>query len=404
MALLGRSLRSVTAKYNPGLTALPLEALARLPRLEQLDLEGCAVAAVEEGALQRLPALRRLNLASNGLAALPDGVAQCRALEALVLSNNPLAALPDGLAACPALALLDVSACRLAALPASLAQSRSLQRLFCQVPTWGLLGGLLGGGRWCVIHQRADTNISLCPGRPSPRRTTSWPRSLPRWATCARSRCRRASPCLPSSANRCSCLTPAHALSRHEPVPSSLALLPQEWNLRSNRLLLKYEQAYARGLSKFLAFLREEEEIEALQEVERNRPVGVATGPCTVFKCKVGRAGVGGMGRVGLSSAAPKHASSNPSLPCILGSPCPLPQAVLEDATAAAAKGEPLGGFAWLRRGAAACLHRSSVLVLGGAVVREGGRKTAELLVLNLDRMEWRVGGGAAVPAGRRRV
>ena len=67
-------------------------------------------------------------------------------------------------------------------------------------------------------------------------------------------------------------------------------------------------------------------------------------------------------------------------------------QAVLEDAAAAAAAGEPTDGFAWIRVGYAACQHRSSVFVLGGVVVREG-RKSGELLVLNTDRMEWRVGG-----------
>lgn len=32
----------------------------------------------------------------------------------------------------------------------------------------------------------------------------------------------------------------------------------------------------------------EEEEIERLQEIERNRPVGIASGPCMVYRCKVG--------------------------------------------------------------------------------------------------------------------
>jgi hypothetical protein len=64
---------------------------------------------------------------------------------------------------------------------------------------------------------------------------------------------------------------------------------------------------------------------------------------------------------------------------------------VLADATAAAEAGEPLDGFAWIRHGHAACQHGSCVYVWGGVVVREG-RKTAGLLVLNTDRMEWQVG------------
>jgi hypothetical protein len=82
-------------------------------------------------------------------------------------------------------------------------------------------------------------------------------------------------------------------------------------------------------------------------------------------------------------------------------------QAVLEDAAAASAAaaaaasaaGEPTDGFAWIRVGYAACQHRTSVFVLGGVVVREG-RKSGEVLVLNTDRMEWRVCGVASVRGG----
>ena len=129
---LARCLRRLTLKYN-ALNRLDAALLARLPRLEALDLEGCQVAAVAEGELPALPALRSLNLSSNGLAALPADLAACPALEALLAANNPLAQLPDALGACPALQLLDVSGCRLGALPPSLAQCRTLQRLFCQV-------------------------------------------------------------------------------------------------------------------------------------------------------------------------------------------------------------------------------------------------------------------------------
>ena len=71
----------------------------------------------------------------------------------------------------------------------------------------------------------------------------------------------------------------------------------------------------------------------------------------------------------------------------------PAVQTVLEDALAAAAAGEPTGSFAWVRHGHAACLLGRSVYVWGGVVVREG-RKTGQLLVLNLDTCAWRVSGG----------
>lgn len=65
---------------------------------------------------------------------------------------------------------------------------------------------------------------------------------------------------------------------------------------------------------------------------------------------------------------------------------------MLNDAVEAAAAGEPTTGFAWIRHGHSACLLGNRVYVFGGVVAREG-RKTSELLVLNLDTMEWRVRG-----------
>lgn len=202
---LARSLRRLTLKYN-ALTRLDAALLARLPCLEALDAEGNQIAALGEGELPALPRLRCLNLSSNGLAALPADLAACASLEALLAANNPLAHLPDGLGACPALQLLDVSSCRLAALPASLSQCRSLQRLFCQVRRWW---------RRLAVRGRGPCGCWL-PGAPA---------GHPRHAR--------------------ACLTPPRAqnneLSR---VPAALGHLRglREWNLRSNRLPLKYEQ------------------------------------------------------------------------------------------------------------------------------------------------------------------
>lgn len=43
---------------------------------------------------------------------------------------------------------------------------------------------------------------------------------------------------------------------------------------RYNHLIKTYQQASEKGLARFLAFLREEEEYERLQEIEHSRPVG----------------------------------------------------------------------------------------------------------------------------------
>lgn len=65
---------------------------------------------------------------------------------------------------------------------------------------------------------------------------------------------------------------------------------------------------------------------------------------------------------------------------------------MLADALEAAAKGQPVDGFAWARHGHAACRLGSRVYVFGGVAGREGA-KSGELLVLNLDSNQWRVSG-----------
>lgn len=59
-------------------------------------------------------------------------------------------------------------------------------------------------------------------------------------------------------------------------IPSEFGFLKtlKEFNLRSNNLEESYKEKTDEGLSRFLAFLREEHERERLEEIERLRPVG----------------------------------------------------------------------------------------------------------------------------------
>ncbi|KAL4859287.1 Dynein regulatory complex subunit 7 [Chlorella vulgaris] len=278
---------------------LPVFLPAIFPRLRVLRLKYNKLASLPLAAIERLAYLEHLELDGNQITAVDEAVLASlpASLRRLSLSSNGVSRLPDGLGVtcCRALTHLNVSNNPLVELPDSLGSCPMLTHL----------------------------DVSSC-------RLKALPASLAQAPSLQRLFCQN---------NELTCVPTAFGRQ---------AL--KEWNLRSNRLPPLYEQAKERGLAKFLAFLREEEEVERQQEIERNRPVGLPAGPCTAFRCK----------------------------------------AVLDDAVAAAQAGEPCDGFAWIRHGYAVCQQRNSIFVWGGVVVREG-RKTSELLVLNLDVMEWRV-------------
>ncbi|KAL4458559.1 hypothetical protein ABPG75_013424 [Micractinium tetrahymenae] len=308
---------------SPAAVDEAVAALAVAPhslRIAELDISSNGLDALPAGLGAALPRLRALRAKYNRFAALPTDALGALQLEALDLEGNQIAALDDHVlpALGPQLRRLNLAANGLAALPDSVARCRGLEALTLSNNPLTALPEALAG---CPI---THLDVSSC-------RLTALPPALATCRTLQRLFCQN------------------NDLPR---VPTALGHLPnlKEWDLRANRLPLKYEQARERGLAKFLAFLREEEEIERLQEIERNRPVGIASGPCMIFRCKT----------------------------------------VLDDAVAASRAGDPVDGFAWIRSGHAVVAHRNQLLVFGGVVVKDG-RKTAEVLVLNTDTMGWRV-------------
>ena len=93
--------------------------------------------------------------------------------------------------------------------------------------------------------------------------------------------------------------------------------------------------------------------MQRLEEIARNRPVGVQCGPCTTYPCKQTTA----------------------------------------DALAALAAGdvEAAPARAWVRAGHAAVQCGHLLLVFGGMAMRCCGTKCADLLCLDTERMEWRL-------------
>jgi hypothetical protein len=159
-------------------------------------------------------------------------------------------------------------------------------------------------------------------------------------------------------------------------VPAAIGQLKglKELNVRYNCLDALYQAAADGGLSKFLAFLRKEEEREEAEARERNRSIGTAAGAWLEFRCKAAVFG----------AAAPSGAAP----PASPGQAAP--------AGAAGRKGEPqdVDHRPWSCRGHTLCRHSDKFYLFGGVVARSGARTNA-LYWLSTDNMEWHL-----VPSG----
>jgi len=103
---------------NMAIPGLP-EDLARLPTLEEIDLDHTALPAfpVAKG---DYAALNSLSLISCELAAIPDEVGRLPSLRFLTVSSNPLTQIPSSLADAKNLKILSVDGCRLERIPGEL--------------------------------------------------------------------------------------------------------------------------------------------------------------------------------------------------------------------------------------------------------------------------------------------
>ncbi|CAK7217731.1 hypothetical protein SCUCBS95973_003244 [Sporothrix curviconia] len=111
---------------NCNFTTFPSTALAGCPRLEMVAFRKNGMEAFE-GASERAsqddsvaifpPQLRWLILTDNRLAHIPASIGRCARLEKCMLAGNQLTGLPDAMARCQNLTLLRLAANRLEALP-----------------------------------------------------------------------------------------------------------------------------------------------------------------------------------------------------------------------------------------------------------------------------------------------
>ncbi|KAL6761433.1 hypothetical protein V8C86DRAFT_3131553 [Haematococcus lacustris] len=228
-------------RFNPHITELDLSSnnLTDLPDdLEELRF--MRILRLKYNQLKKMPAvvtklpqLMILELSGNQLTRVEDSIGQMVMLRELDLSGNMLQHLSDNLGLLPKLEVLQLENNRLEVLPETLGELPALVKLDLSTNSLRFLPASMGSFKRI---QRIDCANNL--------------------------------------------------LAKVPPSMGHLKLL-KEFNLRYNSLDDRYKAKVDEGLSRFLAFLREEEERERLEEIERLKPIGTPVGAYLEYRCKV---------------------------------------------------------------------------------------------------------------------
>ncbi|MEW5310705.1 MAG: hypothetical protein WDW38_002476 [Sanguina aurantia] len=290
-------------RYNPHITELELSsnAITDLPdSLEQfqylriLRLKYNALRKVPS-VITRLPQLMILELSGNQISRLDESIGSMLMLRELDLSGNTISQLPESICNLAKLEVLQLTNNRLELLPDNIGELQSLTKLDISTNSLRFLPASMGTFKKI---QRID---------------------------CAN-----------------------NILARVPPSMGHLKNL-KEFNLRYNSLDDRFRAKVDEGLSRLLAFLRDEEERERLEEIERLKPIGTPVGSYLEYRCK---AEVGQVVRVG--------GGHEPSL----------------------------DNRCWIRTGHSLTQTGSMLLVFGGQLVKDGSAVN-EVFWMTIDRMEW---------------
>ncbi|KXZ51889.1 hypothetical protein GPECTOR_11g323 [Gonium pectorale] len=289
-------------KYNPHITELELSSndLTDLPD-ELEEFRYLRILRLKYNQFRRIPAvvyrlqqLMVFDISGNKVQKLDEAVGHLTLLKELDISGNEVTTLPDSLASLPKLEVIQLENNRLEVLPDNLGELASVIKMDLSTNNLRYLPASMGQLKKV---QRIDVGNNL--------------------------------------------------LTKVPPSMGHLKTL-KEFNLRYNNLDERYKAKVEEGLSKFLAFLREEEERERLEEIERLKPIGTPVGSYLEYRCKAE------VGQLVKTEAG--------------------------DIT--------VDNRCWIRTGHTLTQVGSMLLIFGGQLQKDGST-TNDLFWMTMDRMEW---------------
>ncbi|GAX80447.1 hypothetical protein CEUSTIGMA_g7886.t1 [Chlamydomonas eustigma] len=321
------------------------ERLMEARRSYKLSLGYAGITMLPAGFVEMVkkfnPNITELELSSNNLSELPDDIEDLRYLRTLRLKYNQFKRIPAVVTRLPQMLVLEVSGNQISAVGESIGNMSLLREL-------DLSGNMISrvSDALCTLSKLESLSIENNRLEQLPENIGDLP-SLVKLDMS-----NNAIRFLPLSMGhfkkiqRIDCSN--NLLSRVPPSMGHLKFI-KELNLRYNSLDDRYKAKVEEGLSRLLAFLREEEERERLEEVERLKPIGTPVGSYLEFRCKAESSQV-----VKIEGSA--------------------------DVT--------VDNRCWLRQGHTFTQVGNMMLIFGGTVVKDGST-TSDVYWITLDRMEW---------------
>ncbi|DBA69786.1 TPA: hypothetical protein ACH3X2_012508 [Trebouxia sp. C0005] len=310
-----------------GLVALPPGLVGQVnkhnPHVMELELSSNKLTDLPDE-LAELQHLRVLRVKYNNLTKLPEVLVRMNKLEILELSGNQITVVDDKVLE------LDLSNNTISEIGEGLARMASLQVLRLENNRIDALPDNIGSCKALVKLDLSTNNL------------LSLPDSMGQFRKLQR-------------------LNVANNMLRR--VPASMGGLKtlKELDLRYNNLDELYHAKSEEGLSRLLAFLREEEERERLEQIERMKPIGTQVGSYMEYRCKADNA-----------------------------------QSITQDDGSTVL----VDNRCWVRTGHSICQNGSMLYVFGGLVLKDEC-KSNDVYWMTTDRMEWHlqaVSGDKPVP------
>eukprot|EP00873_Tetraselmis_striata_P022741 jgi/Tetstr1/443005/TSEL_031065.t1 len=321
------------------------ERIAEAQRTGKLNIGYLGLSTISPDDMRKIateaPHITVLELSSNNLSDLPDEVVLLRYVRKLHMKYNKLTRLPPILTKLQQLQCLELSGNQLEELEDNLPQFKHVTEL-------DLSGNLLRRLPESIVKMPALTHLQL-----ENNRLESLPESIDELKTLVR---------LDVSTNSLTLLPQSMGklkrIQRIDAANNRLVRVPpcmghcktlKEFNVKYNDLVEPYRVKAQEGLVRFLVFLREEEERERLEEIERLKPVGTEVGAYMEYRCKA-----------------------------------EVSQIIkLEDGETIA-----IDNRCWIRSGHTITQVGNTIYMFGGVITKDG-LKTNELFWLSTDRMEW---------------
>lgn len=259
------------------------ERLADARKSNKLNLSYLNVSEITPALVAKIQqtcaTLQELDLRSNGLANLPDEIAELKTLKVLKLNFNKFETIPPVLAKLPRVQILEMSGNLLSEIDDVVATLRNLREVDFSGNRLKAINAKLFGVETLTAINFENNEISQIPHE------VVQAKNLQR-IDMSTNRLDK----LPVELGKLSKLVRIDVTSNNlvavPPVLGNLKNL-RHLDCRHNDLREPFRSKCELEIGKFLEFLREEEERDRLEEIERLKPIGTQTGNWIEYKVKV---------------------------------------------------------------------------------------------------------------------